>query len=916
MTAIALPVAQSLLCEYHANPIGIDRAKPRFSWRLAPIAARRGLAQSAYRILVACDEAALAADRGDLWDSGKVASSQSVFVTYAGKALVSSQRAFWKVRVWDETGAASAWSKPAFFEMGLLKPTDWSAQWIGSDLPGASHAVPPATHLRKNFSLPANKSIASARLYATALGVYEFHLNGQRVSEDILTPGWTDYNKRVQYQVYDVASLLQPGDNAAGAILGDGWYTGYTGNLVRRQFYGKSPKFLAQIVIKFTDGSSQTLVTDGSWQFTSAGPIVANDLMQGEHHDGRVDITGWDTTSFDAKSWNGAIVSPDTGIPRVATQGPTVRAIEEVKPISIRKLGHPWQNRHAYIIDLGQNMVGRVRLRIANPIAGVTVRLRFMEMLDGGLTGKPYTANLREAQQTDRYTMHGRGGEENFEPKFTFHGFRFVEVDYYPGELTADDIRGVVLHSDIKPTGTFECSDPLLNQLQHNIQWGQKGNFLDVPTDCPQRDERLGWTGDAQAFCRTAAFNFDVSGFFAKWCQDLMDSQHPDGATPCIAPNVEPSHRPQSPGHDGGPAWSDAMSICPWTMYLVYADRELIAHQYEAVKKHVNFLRDHRSIDFIRSHPDLDAWHGFGDWLATDAGREIVWGLTPKEIVGTAYLSFSAKLASKMAHALGHAEEERFYKELSEKVAQRFVERFVTKDGLIAGNTQTSYVLALHFDLLPEKLRPIAANELVRRIKERGGHISTGFVGSAYVLHALSNAGKLDVAYQLLREKTYPSWLYPVTQGATTIWERWDGWTTDKGFQDPGMNSFNHYAYGSVGDWMYQVVTGIEADPLKPGYEHILLQPRPGGGLTHAAATLDTHYGPVKSAWKLDGNKLTWNITVPPNTHATVRVPTTDAASVTESGKPIDAKAKLAAQEAGAVTLSLGAGEYVFTATH
>jgi alpha-L-rhamnosidase len=358
------------------------------------------------------------------------------------------------------------------------------------------------------------------------------------------------------------------------------------------------------------------------------------------------------------------------------------------------------------------------------------------------------------------------------------------------------------------------------------------------------------------------------------------------------------------------------MSICPWTMYMVYGDRELIARQYEAVKRHVNFLRDHRSLDLIRSHPDLDVFTGFGDWLATDAGREIVWGLTPKEIVGTAYLSYSAKLASKMAHALGHAEEERFYKDLSEKVAQRFVERFVTKDGLVSGNTQTSYVLALHFGLLPEKLRPIAANELVRRINERGGHISTGFVGSAYVLHALSNSGKLDVAYKLLREKTYPSWLYPVTQGATTIWERWDGWTTDKGFQDPGMNSFNHYAYGAVGDWMYQVVAGIEVDPLKPGYEHLLLQPRPGGGLTHAAATLDTRYGTVKSAWKLDGNKLTWHVTVPPNTHATVRVPTTDPASVTEAGKAIDAKTKSATQEAGAVTLSLGAGEYVFTATH
>ncbi|HLL88226.1 MAG TPA: family 78 glycoside hydrolase catalytic domain [Tepidisphaeraceae bacterium] len=906
------PVVEALRCEYKTNPIGIDVPRPRLSWRLRADASRRGLTQSAYQVTVGTADG-----KADLWDSGKVASDQSVQVEYAGVPLKSGERAHWRVRVWDETGAASEPSPTAFFEAGLLARSDWQGQWVGSTLAGGTNTQVPAPFVRKAFSLP-DKPVASARLYATALGLYEFHLNGHRVGDDAFTPGWTDYRKRVQYQAYDVTAMLKPGHNAVGAILGDGWYCGYIGNIGRRQFYGDRPKLLAQLVVRFADGTTQTVATDQAWRVTDAGPILAADLMMGEDHDARLEMPSWATAKFqESPAWRPVTVFPDPGVPIVATPGPTVGAAERLKPLSVRQDDRGWGGK-PFIVDLGQNMVGRVRLRIRAPKAGQTITLKFAEVLDKNTLGRPYTANLRTARQVDRYTMRGDGSEEAFEPRFTFHGFRYVEVAGYPGELSADDITGVVLHSAHAPVGRFECSEPLVNQLQHNIQWGWKGNSVDVPTDCPQRDERLGWTGDAQVFVRTACFNTDAAGFFTKWLQDMADAQLPGGGIPSIVPDTEnASPATVDAKHDSGPAWSDAASIVPWTVYLCYADRRLLADRFDLVARYVDRLATNAEpFGLIRSHPDSKGWHGYGDWLATDAGRENVMGATPKDLIGTAFLSQSARLASRMAAALGRREDERRFADVSANAAAAFNERFVTPRGLVAGNTQTSYVLALHFDLLPEPQRATAVTELVRLIEQRGWHLSTGFVGTPYLLHVLTRFGRLDVAYKLLLQKSFPSWLYPVTLGATTIWERWDGWTEDKGFQDAGMNSFNHYAYGAVGDWLYQVVAGIEIDPDRPGYKHAILKPQPGPGLTHAAATLQTQHGPLTSGWRVEDGRIAWTVEVPPNTAATAHVPTTSPGDVREGGQPVRQSRGVTVGQAApkALAVELVSGTYKFDA--
>jgi alpha-L-rhamnosidase len=470
---------------------------------------------------------------------------------------------------------------------------------------------------------------------------------------------------------------------------------------------------------------------------------------------------------------------------------------------------------------------------------------------------------------TDYYTLRG-GGDEIYEPRFTFHGFRFVEVRGYPGIPPADAVTGVVIHSATPPSGSFECSDALINQLQHNIQWGQKGNFVDVPTDCPQRDERLGWTGDAQVFTRTATFNMDVSGFFTRWLQVLEDSQSSDGAYPPFAPYAGEGEA------DGGPAWAEAGIICPWTIYQVYRDKRILEQHYESMVRFIEYLQ-HTSRDLIRVYEGYAGFNGYGDWLSINAE-------TPKDLIGTAFFAYSAKLLSLIAGVLGKQADQERFNQLHENVKRAFQRRYVTPTGLVAGHTQTAYVLALHFDLLPEHLRKPATDALVNNIEQRKMHLSTGFAGAPYLNHALTSSGRLDVAYELLNQKSWPSWLYPVTQGATTIWERWDGWTHDKGFQDPGMNSFNHYAYGSIGDWLYAVVAGINVDPERPGFQHMIIRPCPGDALTFAKAEYHAITGKIACEWRFEQNSFQLSVTIPTNTSARVYVPAANQADVIETG--------------------------------
>ncbi len=879
---------ENLICEYRENPLGIDVVAPRFGWQLR--SARPGARQTAYRILAAAGPDLLTPEQADLWDSGRVESDASVQVVYAGARLTSRRRVYWQVTVWDETGE-SATSAPAWFEMGLLKRSDWKAKWVGASLRGGPASTAPAPYLRKTFALPPD--MVAARLYVTALGMYECSINGQCVGDDVFAPGWTDYHKRIQYQVYDVTGLLQPGANVLGALLGDGWAVGHVG-WNHRQQYADRPRLFAQLEMRTAGGEIITVASDRTWKHWY-GPLLDNDLLMGEAYDAQLEMPGWDQPNFDDRRWLGVEMFDDSGAALVATNGPSVRRIQELPPIADPAVAGGFLAQN-YIFDLGQNMVGRVRFQGSAP-AGTTITLKFAEVLDAD--GAIYTENLRTARATDTYTFKG-ADVESWEPKFTFHGFRYVELAGYPGPVSRATVTGIVLHSEMAPTGSFTCSDPLVNQLQHNIAWGQKGNFVDVPTDCPQRDERLGWTGDIQVFVRTAAFNMNVAGFMTKWAQDVIDAQSERGCIPPVVPSMAPLME------DGGPAWADAAIICPWTIYLCYGDLRILEKSYPAMRGFMDFLLA-SSPGYIRCAPDYEGWLGFGDWLSINAD-------TPRDLIGTAFLAYDAQLIAQIAARLGKTREAASYRKLFSEVKKAFGARYLVgakrtaaenqaarerqqvaeADAISRGNlkqvdygpiesrvfdvsllqpTQTAYVLALHFDLLPAKLRPLAAAELVADIERRGQHLSTGFVGAPYLPHVLNANDKLDMAYKLLAQKTWPSWLYPVTQGATTIWERWDGWTEENGFQDKGMNSFNHYAYGSIGAWLYNTVAGIEIDPQHPGYKHSILRPQPGGDLTSAAATLQTLYGALSSQWRIEDGRFLWDVIVPPNTTATAILP-------------------------------------------
>ncbi len=963
----AAPAAKvtKLRCEYLDNPLGIGVNRPRLSWILE--SKQRGAKQTAYQILAASSPDLLAKQTGDLWDSGKVDSDQSVHVEYAGKPLPSRTRCYWKARVWDRDHKPGVWSKPALWTMGLLQPEDWQARWInaaplpppsssalvvrkatyeatdgagakdvtallagmtrnnalrvtvnnatlGPDpayqhrkqlriayesdgkpqeivvpenetltLPGGLAPIP---YLRKAFTLP--KRVRRATLYATALGVYELRLNGRRVGDHVLAPDWTDYRKRVRYQEYDVTALLRPGANVVGAMVGNGWYSGHIGN-GGFQYFGKAPALLAQMEITYADGTTARILTDSSWK-AHASPILSSDFMLGETYDARAEVSGWDEPEGKETGWTSATIR-DEPLPPTRPFDPQVdepvRVTGEIRPKSLTepKPGH-------WTFDLGQNMVGVVRLKIAAP-AGTKITLRHAEMLNPD--GAIYTTNLRGALSVDTYTARG-AASETWQPRFTFHGFRYVELTGLPTRPARDAVTGIVINSDTPRSGQFACSDPRINQLQSNIQWGQRGNYLSVPTDCPQRDERMGWMGDAEVFVRTATYNADVAAFFTKWLVDVDDAQTPDGAYSDISPSY---------GGGGTPAWGDAGVICPWTIYLADGDTRVLKTHLPAMTKWVEWCRVH-SDNLIR---DRDRNGDYGDWLAIGAD-------TPKDLIGTAYFAYSTHLLAASYKAVGETEQAAKYAQLFEDIKAAFNRKYVAADGRIAGDTQCCYVLALKFELLSETLRPAAAQYLEDDIKGKGWHLSTGFVGVSYLLPTLTQAGKLEAAYRLLLQDTFPSWLFSVKQGATTIWERWDGWTPEKGFQDPGMNSFNHYSLGSCGEWLFDSAAGIAPDANDAGYRHILIQPQPGGNLTWVKAHYDSIYGRIVSAWKRGNGKLTLTVAIPANASATISIPTRQPQSITEAGRPVSQAAgvKFLREEAGRVFYEVEAGSYKFTA--
>jgi len=873
---------KDLVCEYKTNPIGIDIQKPRLSWQISSV--EENVLQTAYEIKVT-DETA----KGKIiWTSGKVSSDKSVNIAYEGPALKSMQRVYWQVRIWDNKGKATEWSAASYWEMGILEPGLWKASWIEFPSETDAKGSKPAQYFRKDFST--GKKIKSARVYVTSLGLYQLYLNGKKVSPDLFTPGWTSYKNRLQYQTYDVTSAIQS-NNSIGAMVGDGWYRGNIGWSNENGYYGSKLALLAQLQINYTDGSSEIIATDQSWK-AATGPILESDIYNGETYDARKEMPGWANTGFDDSKWGKAAIADHSKQILIAPQGAVVKAIEEIKPVKL--ITTP---KGETVLDMGQNMVGWVRLKVKGK-RGDKITLKFAEVLTK--QGNFYTDNLRAAKCTDVYILKG-DGEEIFEPHFTFHGFRFVQIEGLITQPSPDQITGVVIHSVMKPTGSFNCSDTLINQLQHNIQWGQKGNFLDVPTDCPQRNERLGWTGDAQVFSMTAAFNFDVAPFYTKWLGDVTADQLPNGRVPHVIPDV-------LKGDGGATAWADASVVVPWNMYQVYGDQRILDVQYPSMKAWVEYMKGRAGEDYI--------WTGdyhFGDWLAFATNNSDYPGAsTEKDLIATAYFSYSSGLLSKTAAIIGKTEDAKKYAQMSDDIKKAFINEFVTPSGRLVSHTQTAYSLALAFNLLPENLIPKAAAFLAEDVK-KFGHLTTGFVGTPLLCKTLSANGYDELAFMLLNRKEYPSWLYPVTQGATTIWERWDGQKPDGSFQDAGMNSFNHYAYGAIGEWLYHYVAGIDIDPEIPGYKHILLAPHPGGGLTYANAEFLSLYGKVKSAWKMDGNDFVYEVTVPANTTATVTLPGATIDQLTINLKPLSASVteSLTQSEKGA-SINIGSGSYTF----
>jgi len=950
---------QNLRCEYLTDPLGIDAASPRLSWIIT--SSQRGEKQTAYQILVASSLKMLSQDKGNLWDSGKVASDENSQIIYSGSPLISRQSCFWKVRTWDRDGNPSVWSPVAQWHMGLLKTADWSAKWIAAAAqtsPSTAHLVirratyeaiensgvadvtaaltrhvkenhlnvevnnktlgiDPALNLVKrlrvdyewggksfrkeideNQTLVLPEELAGVRylrkpfdlklpiqravLYATALGLYEVHINGQRVGDHVLAPDWTDYRKRVRYQAYDVTSLLKRGDNTIAALLANGWFSGHIGN-GGNQFFGKVPAFLAQLEVTYADGRTERIVTDASWK-SHRSPILSSDFMLGEDYDARLEVKGWDKPGLNNRKWVPVTVRDESSRKLESQVMQPVREICELKPKTIKE-----PKPGSWVYDLGQNMVGVVQLKVSAP-AGTRITLRHAEMLkpDGTL----YTRNLRGAPSIDHYVCKG-DGVEIWQPRFTFHGFRYVEITGLTNRPNSDAVTGVVIGSDTSRTGEFTCSDPRINQLQSNIQWGQRGNYISVPTDCPQRDERLGWMGDAEVFIRTATYNADVAAFFTKWLVDVDDGQSSAGSFSNVSPDT---------GAGGGvPAWGDAGVICPWTIYEVYGDKRILERHLPAMTKWVEYLRAH-STNLIR---DRDRGGDFGDWLSIGAD-------TPKDMIGTAYFAYSTHLVARSYQALGRMEEADKYEQLFQDIKMAFNKRYVAADGRIEGNTQCAYAMALKFELLPDDLRPQAAQYLEEDINAKGGHLSTGFVGVSYLLPVLTQAGNADTAYRLLLQDTFPSWLFSVKHGATTIWERWDGWTPEKGFQDPGMNSFNHYSLGSCGEYLFGGIGGIR--PASPGFKTIRIDPAIRDGLTWANTRFDSIQGRIATAWKLEGKQLALEVVVPANTTATVCVPSKDTASITESGKPVEQAegVKFLRQENDKVVFEVGSGTYKF----
>jgi alpha-L-rhamnosidase len=1057
----AITVGQ-LRCEYLKDPLGIDVVQPRLSWVLgADKGAARSQAQTGYQVLVAGNRNELDANQGDVWDSGQVRSDQSIQVRYAGKALVSEEECFWKVRVWDEQGKSSAWSESAHWTMGLLKPSDWHARWIGLDEPAEGKAAkkvlgeaqwvwfpegqpekaaPVGTrYFRRAITLPADRTVKRASLFFTAddsgefyvngekagaasnfhsatetdittlvqpgknvlaasvqnggaepnpagliarlqidftqgaplvvltdsswkseskemagwkdtafddagwvaaqklgsagmapwgeisgpedrrvvarmlrreftleqkvrratayvcgLGLSEFYVNGKKVGDQVLSPGLTDYSKRAFYVTFDVTKELKPGANVAGVILGNGRFyaprstvpTGTTG-------YGY-PKLLFQMRVEYQDGTTETIASDSAWSLTTDGPVRANNEYDGEEYDARKEMAGWSAPGFDASQWQPAQGVSDPGGVLAAQMIPPIRVIETLKPITLTQ-----PKPGVWVFDMGQNMVGWCRLKVSGP-RGTEVSMRHAETLkpDGTL----YLDNIRSAKVTDTYTLKGKGTEV-YEPRFTYHGFRFVEVTGYPGRPRLSSLEGRVVHDALESAGDFACSNPLLNRIYKNIVWGVSGNYRSIPTDCPQRDERQGWLGDRSAESKGETYLFNTAPLYAKWLQDMADAQKESGSVSDVCPAFWPIY-------SDNVTWPSSTVIIPGSLYDQFADAGIIASHYASARKWIEYMRGFVADGII-------ARDSYGDWCVPPEEQKLIHSNDPKRktdkaLLATAYFYYDARQMARYAMLLGKSDDAQRFTDLAKKLKAAFNEKFFHADsGQYDNGSQTSCVLPLAFGLVPDGQRERVFNHLVRKITdETHGHIGTGLIGGQWLMRVLTDGGRADLAYTIATQKDYPSWGYMVEKGATTIWELWNGDTAD-----PAMNSGNHVMLvGDLGIWLYENLAGIKSDPEQPGFKHIVMRPEPVGDLRFVTASHRSPYGLIASDWRKQDGVFQWKVTIPVNTTATVFVPATNAESVTESGKPA-AQArgvKLVKLEERRAVFSVGSGNYSF----
>ncbi len=836
--------------EHHRHALGIGEPSPRISWKTQ---APARWTQASYELEVT---------RAGEPVTTSIDDSDSVLRPWPSAPLSSRERAVVRVRVTGDDGSVSEWSAPTAVETGLLDAADWTAMAVGANWPQNPHRDdrrPPV--LRRDFT--AREDLVSARLYVTAHGVYEVEINGRRIGDDAMSPGWTPYREKLRYYTYDVTEEIAAGANAIGAWLGDGWYRGRMGwRGGFRNVFGTDLSLLAQLELRYADGTTETIATDGDWR-AAPSPILHAGNYDGETYDARVaaELDGWSRPGFDASGWSRVVAAHRDPATLTAPEGPPVRCTQEVAPVEL--LTTPSGKR---VLDFGQNLVGRPRFRVSGR-AGDIVRFRTAEVLQ---EGEIYTRPLRDAKSTDEYILAGLGVEE-WEPRFTFHGFRYAEIEW-PGDanaldaaVAAGDIVARVYHTDMERTGWFESSNALVDRLHENVVWSMRGNFLDIPTDCPQRDERVGWTGDLQVFAPTASFLYDVSGMLSSWLKDVAIEQLPDGTVPWYVP-VIPADKQWTPIRPGA-AWGDVATFTPWTLYERFGDTRILRNQYPSAKKWVDLLARLAGEDRL-----WDEGFQLGDWLDPAAPpQDPADATTDRYLVATAYFARSADRVARMAEVLGHEEERASYARLAAEVRAAFTAAYVLPDGRMTSDAQTAYSLAIAFDLVSDEVLATAGSRLAALVEEAGHRIATGFVGTPLVSDALTVTGHVDAAYDLLLETGAPSWLYAVLQGGTTIWERWDSLRPD-GTVNPGtMTSFNHYALGAVADWLHRTVAGLA--PAAPGYRSIRFAPKPGGGFTHARAAHETPYGRAEIAWRRDGETLRVDVTVPTGTTATVQLP-------------------------------------------